>query len=74
MLISACSPLRILNVAVWRHPYHLTTDLAYGTGHRQRLDVYVPKHMAANPAVVIFFSEGAGSRATNAITGSSERR
>lgn len=58
MPISTCSPLRILNVAVWRRHYRLTTDLAYGTGQRQRLDVYVPRHMTANPAVVIFFFGG----------------
>ncbi|MHB1586763.1 MAG: alpha/beta hydrolase [Acidiferrobacteraceae bacterium] len=58
MLISGWSPLRILNAAVWGRPYHLTADLVYGTGQRQRLDVYVPKHMAANPTVVIFFFGG----------------
>jgi acetyl esterase/lipase len=41
-LLSACSPVVILNDAVPRSTFSETQGLAYGSDPRQRLDVYVP--------------------------------
>src|SRR5471032_2771117 len=41
-LLSACSPIVILNDAAPRSTFSETQGLAYGSDPRQRLDVYVP--------------------------------
>lgn len=54
----ACSPLRLLNLAVPRFGYALTRDLAYGERPRQRLDVYAPVGQHAPLPTVVFFYGG----------------
>ncbi|HEX4327730.1 MAG TPA: alpha/beta hydrolase [Burkholderiales bacterium] len=59
-LLAACSPLPLLNSLVPAKTYQVTHDIAYGTGPRQQLDVYVPAGLApdAKAPVVVFFYGG----------------
>ncbi len=66
-LLAACSPVTTLNALVPRGSYQLDDDIAYGTGPRQRLDVYRPTQAAppgGHPLVVFFYggSWNEGSR------------
>jgi acetyl esterase/lipase len=56
--LTGCSKLRLLDATVSHRGYTRTTDIAYGADPRQKLDVYVPKKMAAETKVVIFFYGG----------------
>jgi acetyl esterase/lipase len=58
ILLVACSPLSVLNLAVPRAGYRIEHDLAYGADPRQKLDIYVPDHAAANAPVILFFYGG----------------
>ncbi len=61
--ISACSPLKIINGLTPADTYTATTDIAYGTDARNKMDVYQPKKPATPtrdspngyPIVVFFF-------------------
>jgi acetyl esterase/lipase len=57
-LLSACSPITLLNLAISREGYHIERNLAYGPDPRQKLDLYVPDHLAANAPVILFFYGG----------------
>lgn len=57
-LLSACSPAALLNLAVPQDGYHIERDLAYGADPRQKLDLYVPDHLAAPAPVLLFFYGG----------------
>jgi acetyl esterase/lipase len=57
-LLGGCTSLQLLNATVSHRGYVRTTDIAYGSDPRQKLDVYVPKKMAVNANVVIFFYGG----------------
>ena len=48
------SPVTILNLLALG-PYHTETDISYGTGPRQRLDVYIPRHANGAPLVVFYY-------------------
>ncbi|MDE2391131.1 MAG: carboxylesterase family protein, partial [Rhodospirillales bacterium] len=60
VLIAGCagtlmwSPVTILN-ALALGPYHTETDISYGPGPRQRLDVYIPRHANGAPLVVFYY-------------------
>jgi acetyl esterase/lipase len=58
-LLSACSPVRIVNALTPRHDYVEHSGLSYGSGERHSLDVYVPKiesrFGSARPLVVFFY-------------------
>jgi acetyl esterase/lipase len=57
LLLSACSPVAILNAFVPEGGLERTAGIAYGDSPRQSLDVYVPrgKTAAAAPVVVFFY-------------------
>ena len=67
-LLAACSPMRTLNALSPSDTYRATTDVAYGTHARQRLDVYRPA--TATPAsgwpVAVFFYGGSWHRGSRA--------
>lgn len=61
-LVTACSPLGMLNRLTPTAAYIATTDLEYGTDPRERLDVYRPRPPAdaqaprdGHPVVVFFY-------------------
>jgi acetyl esterase/lipase len=62
--LNACSPLGIVNAFTPLNTYAATDNIAFGTGARQRLDVYEPRgdHTGVPPAdgypVVVFFYGG----------------
>ena len=60
-LVAACAPIQILNTFVPNSGFEATRDIAYGTLHRNKLDVYKPKDTSANAPkpVVVFFYGGA---------------
>lgn len=60
LLVAACSPVALLNLAVPDGGYRKTGDIAYGDGERHKLDVYMPRKEAGKPLpVVVFFYGGA---------------
>jgi acetyl esterase/lipase len=65
-MLAACTPSpALLNVLVPKSGYREVRDLAYGADPRQKLDVYVPDHLAGKAPVLLFFYGGAwqfGSR------------
>ena len=42
-LMSACTPIKVLNSLVPDNGYSLVSAIAYGTNARQKLDIYLPK-------------------------------
>ena len=42
-LMSACTPIKVLNSLVPENGYSLVSALAYGANARQKLDIYLPK-------------------------------
>lgn len=56
--LSGCTGLQLLNATVSHRGYVRTTDIAYGADPRQKLEVYLPKKMAPNAKVVVFFYGG----------------
>ena len=60
LLVAACSPVALLNIAVPDDGYRETGSLVYGAAERNKLDVYVPNAAATKPLpVVVFFYGGA---------------
>jgi acetyl esterase/lipase len=57
-LLSACSPVGLLNALTPADTFSKTSDVAYGNDPRQRLDVYVPIHKKAGPTPVVLFFYG----------------
>jgi acetyl esterase/lipase len=71
-VMTACSPLKLLNVLTPDATYDKTEGIAYGADPRQKLDVYVPRHPMENAPVVVFFYGGSwnsGSRSDYAFVG-----
>ena len=66
--LAACSPLGTLNAVIPASGYRLTSDVAYGTLPRQRLDIYRPTSTApaAGWPVVVFFYGGSWNRGEKA--------
>lgn len=58
LLAAACSPARLLNAVIPTSGLERITDVAYGPGERQRLDIYIPKERADPAPVVVFFYGG----------------
>jgi acetyl esterase/lipase len=58
-LRTACSPIVFLNLLVPRVAFAAHQGLAFGGDPRQRLDVYVPRGLAAPAPVLLFFYGGA---------------
>ena len=65
-LMSACTPIKVLNSLVPENGYSLVSALAYGTNARQKLDIYLPKaadqstklYSAKLKKVIIFYYGG----------------
>ena len=56
--LTACSPASLLNLTVPRAGYGVERNFAYGSDARQKLDLYIPDHLAANAPVILFFYGG----------------
>ncbi|MDI3272427.1 alpha/beta hydrolase [Pseudomonas sp. AL03] len=70
--MTACSPLKLLNVLTPNGTFDKTEGIAYGSDPRQKLDVYVPRHPVENAPVVVFFYGGSwnsGSRSDYGFVG-----
>ncbi|MHC8301939.1 alpha/beta hydrolase [Pseudomonas sp. ZS1P83] len=70
--MTACSPLKLLNVLTLNGTFDKTEGIAYGSDPRQKLDVYVPRHPMENAPVVVFFYGGSwnsGSRSDYGFVG-----
>jgi acetyl esterase/lipase len=59
-LLTACSPIALVNVAVPEKGYTRTADLPYAEHSRQTLDVYTPTSSSAQPRPVVVFFYGGG--------------
>lgn len=71
-LLQACSPLRIINALAPGSTYTLSSDQAYGTHARQKIDVYQPNPPVPDAPVVVFFYGGSwttGDRADYLFAG-----
>ena len=70
--LAACSPLTAINALSPGGASEATTDLAYGPGARNKLDIYRPNKVTGATPVVVFFYGGnwvAGERADYAFVG-----
>jgi acetyl esterase/lipase len=56
--LSACSPLKIINVVTTSKTYTKQADVAFGSDARQKLDVYTPRDLKGAAPVVVFFYGG----------------
>lgn len=71
-VMTACSPLKMLNALTPDGTFVKTEGIAYGNDPRQKLDVYVPRHPVKNAPVVVFFYGGSwnsGSRSDYSFVG-----
>lgn len=71
-VMTACSPLKLLNALTPDATCDKTEGIAYGPDPRQKLDVYVPRPSMENAPVVVFFYGGSwnsGSRSDYAFVG-----
>lgn len=71
-VLSACSPLNLLDTLVPEGEYTRQQGIAYGAEDRQKLDVYRPAKGAGNGPVVVFFYGGSwksGERAKYRFVG-----
>ncbi|MBC7755236.1 MAG: alpha/beta hydrolase [Bdellovibrio sp.] len=65
-LISACTPIKVLNSLVPESGYQIISGIEYGANSRQKLDLYIPKYLPKNEVeqapikrkVVIFYYGG----------------
>jgi acetyl esterase/lipase len=56
--LTGCTGLQALNATVSHRGYVRTTDIAYGSEPRQKLDVYLPSKKMKDAKAVIFFYGG----------------
>ncbi|OYQ19052.1 esterase [Pseudomonas mandelii] len=71
-MMTACSPLKMLNALTPDSTFDKTEGIAYGDDPRQKLDVYVPRHSVESAPVVVFFYGGSwnsGSRSDYGFVG-----
>ncbi|MFJ7284101.1 alpha/beta hydrolase [Pseudomonas sp. NPDC099000] len=71
-MVTACSPLKMLNALTPDSTFDKTEGIAYGDDPRQKLDVYVPRHSLESAPVVVFFYGGSwnsGSRSDYGFVG-----
>ena len=57
-VLSACSPITVLNALSPREGISETRDIPYAAGQRDRLDVYAPAGAAEAPVVVFIYGGG----------------
>ena len=55
LALTACAPVRALNALEPAGRIEVVSDIAYGAGPRQALDVYAPRGRARAPIVVFFY-------------------
>jgi acetyl esterase/lipase len=70
--LAACAPLTVINALTPSSTYQRSTGIAYGNDPRQKLDIYVPRHLAGQAPVVVFFYGGSwnsGDRGDYAFVG-----
>ena len=58
LMAAGCSPLSFLNAVAPGKGYAVQTGIPYGSLPRQKLDLYLPRQVAAPAPVVIFFYGG----------------
>lgn len=71
-LLSACSPVGVINGLTPTGSFEKTSDIAYGADPRQTLDIYRPRQPAPGAPVVVFFYGGrwnSGSRSDYLFVG-----
>lgn len=71
-VLSACSPLRVINAVTSGSASEKTLDVRYGSDPRNRLDIYQPRDGNGAAPVVVFFYGGSwnmGSRSDYAFVG-----
>jgi acetyl esterase/lipase len=66
-LVSACSPVQLLNATVPKSGVVITRDIAYGKLPRQTLDIYRPVHTNAATKLVVFLYGGAWNSGSKAM-------
>lgn len=72
LVLTGCSPVKVLNALTPDDTFHSTTGIAYGYDPRQKLDVYVPRQPLKDAPVVVFFYGGSwnsGARGDYAFVG-----
>ncbi|NHW99859.1 alpha/beta hydrolase [Pseudomonas koreensis] len=72
LVLTGCSPVKVLNALTPDDTFHSTTGIAYGDDPRQQLDVYVPRQPLEDAPVVVFFYGGSwnsGARGDYAFVG-----
>jgi acetyl esterase/lipase len=72
MVLTGCSPVRLLNALTPDDTFHRTAGIAYGADPRQKLDVYMPRQPLEGAPVVVFFYGGSwnsGDRGDYAFVG-----
>jgi acetyl esterase/lipase len=58
LALAGCAKVDILNALIPTGDVTIARDVAYGEGARRKLDIYVPKNVAANAPVIVFFYGG----------------
>ena len=58
LALTGCSKASLLNFTIPRDDFTVTSDIAYGTEARQKLDIYTPAHPADGHPVIVFFYGG----------------
>lgn len=60
LLVSACTPVTVLNAVIPDNGYQRIADIDYGAHDRQKLDIYLPIDVANNTAskTIVFFYGG----------------
>jgi acetyl esterase/lipase len=58
LALVGCTPVMLVNTFINRNAFNLKSDIQYGPGERQRLDVYSPKGTTRAP--VLIFVHGGG--------------
>lgn len=62
LLLSGCSPLRLLNNIANDYENVTVLQKSYGTSKRQQFDLYMPATIAENSPVLVFFYGGSWKR------------
>ncbi|MEO0575986.1 MAG: alpha/beta hydrolase, partial [Pseudomonadota bacterium] len=57
-MMTACSPIRLVNGLSPSSHYQMAKSVAYGAADRQRLDLYAPRSTTKPAPIVVFFYGG----------------
>ncbi len=58
LIVGACSPFRVADMLAPEDGYNLQSGVAYGTGPRQKLDVYYPTRPNGDDTIIVFIYGG----------------